>query len=515
MAERASRAQRIQGGLARWAWAVIAVLACSGVAWQLVPHDDHANLIMVYLLGIVLVASRYGQGPSVLTSVLSVAAYDFFFVPPIFTFVVNDLRHLFTFAMMLLVALVISSLTARIRRQAEAARERERRTAALYRLSRELTGAASPEALAGAAARHVGEVFDATAFVLLPDASGALKPVGEVAAADVEEDVARAAFDRGVVAGAGAASHGDAKALYVPLAGARGAVGVLGVVPHARAELVKPTRMRQLEAFADQTAVAVERALLAAVAEHAQLETEAERLKSGLLSSVSHDLRTPLGAITGSLSAILDEDGNLDAATQRDLVQTAYDEADRLARLVRDLLDMTKMQAGAPRVAKEWAPLEEIVGSALGRLEGALAARPVEVRIPADLPLVPLDAVLVEQLLVNVLENAVKYTPAESPLEISARSVEDGKARAVEVAIADRGPGVAAGDEEKVFDKFARGAAASGPGAGLGLAICRAIAAAHGGSIRVERREGGGARFVFSLPLDGEPPVVHEEERLS
>lgn len=259
-----------------------------------------------------------------------------------------------------------------------------------------------------------------------------------------------------------------------------------------------------LDAFTAQIAASLERARLAELAQQASLRVEAEQLRNALLSSVSHDLRTPLAVITGTASTLLEE--RIPPPVRRELTETIVEEADRLARLVRNLLDMTRLEAGAVRVKKEWGSLEEVVGSALERMGSALDGRPVETEIPADLPLVPFDPVLVEQVLVNLLENAVKYTPAGSPIRIGARIAGD----AVEVTVADRGPGIPAGEEERVFDKFQRAEKGRG-GVGLGLTICRGIVVAHGGRIRAERREGGGAVFTFTLPIEGEPPVLSTE----
>ena len=258
-----------------------------------------------------------------------------------------------------------------------------------------------------------------------------------------------------------------------------------------------------LEAFGGLAALALERAQLAEEAERARLQVETERMRSSLLSSVSHDLRTPLAGITGAASSLLAGDQALDASTRRELTQSIYDEANRLNVLVRNLLDMTRLESGAIHVNKAWQPLEEVIGAALTRMDSALASRPVEVRLSDELPLVPLDEVSIEQVLVNLLENAMRYTPSGSPIELSAWP--DGTLVVVEVA--DRGPGLAPGDEVRVFEKFYR-AQASPHGVGLGLAICRGIVEVHGGRIWAENRPGGGVAFRFELPIEGQPPVL-------
>ncbi|HLC42525.1 MAG TPA: DUF4118 domain-containing protein [Methylomirabilota bacterium] len=339
--------------------AVMVVSLCTAVSWAIHSHLELSNIIMVYLLGVVGVSAWTSRGPSLLASVLSVLAFDFFFVPPYLSFTVLDSQYLITFAVMLVVALVISTLADRIRRQAEAARA-------------------------------------------------------------------------------------------------------------------------------------------------AQVSAETERLRNALLSSVSHDLRTPLASITGSASSLLESGEHLDAVTRRELLQAIHEEADRLNRLVQDLLEMTRLESGAVIVRREWHPIEELVGAALGRLGKRLGARPVLTRIPADLPLVPLDGVLIEQLLINLIDNALKYTPETSPIEIAAFGDDDG----VMVEVADRGPGLPPGDERRVFDKLYRGQAKAGRGSGLGLAICRGIVEAHGGRIWAENRSEGGVAFRFTLPVKETPPSI-------
>jgi len=277
-------------------------------------------------------------------------------------------------------------------------------------------------------------------------------------------------------------------------------VAVLSIGSRDPARLQSPEIQEYLAAFANQIASAIERTDLASEAEWAQLQMKTEQMRSSLLSSVSHDLRTPLAVVTGAASSLLED--AIDATTRRELTETILQEALRLNRLVRNLLDMTRLEAGAVRVNKEWQPLEEVVGSALNRMEDALAGRQVVTDLALDLPLVPLDAVLIQQLFVNLLENALKYTPAGSPIEIRAGV----RAGGVEIVVADRGPGIPAGEEQRVFDKFYRVSGAQGGGVGLGLAICKGIVMAHGGQLFVSNRAGGGAEFHIYLPVDGEPP---------
>jgi two-component system, OmpR family, sensor histidine kinase KdpD len=462
---------------ARWAGeiaaAVGAVTVSTGVAWILFGHQSLPDVAMAFLLGVVAVAVRRSLGAALLAAVLSVLSYDFFFIPPYLSFTVDDGRHVVTFVVMFVVAALISTLTQRIRRQASDAEVREQRTARLYAMTRELSSARGFDALRAIAIRHVGELCEGEAAILVPGPPGGA----------------------------------DARGIDVPLAGAGGRIGVLRVVPGVRGRFDDLEQRATLETFAAQIAGALERARAADEAEEARLEAETERLRSALLSSVSHDLRTPLAVITGAATTLLTGAGAVDAAAQRDLLSAICDESSRLTRLVTNLLDMTRLTAGSLAVHKEWESIEAVAGAALGRVEERLAGRPIHASLPPDLPLVPFDAVLVEQVLINLLENAAKYTPAGSAIDIRAAATPD----EVSVEVADRGPGVPAAERERIFDKFYRVPGARTGGAGLGLAICRGIVEAHGGRIRVADREGGGAVFCFTLPIEGAPPAVEED----
>jgi two-component system sensor histidine kinase KdpD len=374
-------------------------------------------------------------------------------------------------------------------------------------MSRELASTRGVDSLLMIAVRHAVEAVGGQLAMLLPDGDGRLtlraaQPA--VAVTDTSEmAVAQWVYEHREMAGLGTTTLPGAKALYLPLVGSRGAVGVMGVRPPDSRTFEAPEQLHLLETFASQTALAIERAILAEEAQAAQVRVEAERLRSSLLSSVSHDLRTPLTSITGAASTLLESDGGLTAASRRDLLETISEEAHRLNRLVQNLLEMTRLEAGV-QVKKDWHPLEEVVGAALSHLERLLREHPVRASLPKDLPLVPLDDVLIEQVLINLLENAVKYTPPGTLIEIGA-SAGDG---AVTVEVADRGPGLPPGDVERAFEKFYRGAPEVARGAGLGLAICRAIVGAHGGRIWAENRREGGVAFRFTLPISGTPPQM-------
>ncbi|MFI5371522.1 MAG: DUF4118 domain-containing protein [Candidatus Eisenbacteria bacterium] len=486
------------------------VIACTLVAWAMSRAFDLSNLAMVYLLGVVVTATAFGRGPAILSAILGVAAFDFFFVPPVLTFRVSDTQYLVTFAVMLLVAAVVGTLTARMREQSAASRQRERRTAALYQLSRELAGAGSTKALLDAAVTRLGEVFEARVVVLTPDDHGRLAvAAGDqtlLGERDHELGVAQWAFDHEQPAGLGTETLPAAHALHLPVIGPTRPLGVLSLRPTDEGRLGDPDRQQLLRTFANQIAVALERARLAGEAERARVEVETERMRNALLSTVSHDLRTPLAAITGAASSLRDDTG-LDAGTRRELAETISDEAVRLNRLVGGLLDMTRLESGAVRVRKQWHSLEEVVGAALARVGPALDTRPLRLVLPEGPELVSIDDVLFGQVIVNLVENALKYTPADSPVELTA-TIEDKRLR---FEVADRGPGLAPGEETRVFEKFYRGSHGERGGVGLGLTISRALVEAHGGRLSAANRPGGGAVFTVELPMEGHAPEIEAE----
>ena len=498
---------RLRAPAKNYIWAAGVIALCTAVCWLMFSRFDRSNLIMVYLVGVAFVATRFGRGPSALATALGVAAFDFFFVPPYLTFAVSDAQSLVTFAVMLVVGLLVSTLAVRVKDQGEAARQRERRTRVLYTMSRELAALRAPEEIAVVAARHVAELFRGPAAVLVPGPAGGLVPASSSpdgwATDDRESAVAAWAFERGRPAGLGTDTLPGASALYLPLSGGHGPLGVLGLRPHESLQPLSPDQMDLLETLAHQVAVSLDRARLASETEKARLATESERLRNTLLSSVSHDLRTPLAVITGAASSLLQDAPP--GGDERELKETIYEEAERLNHLVTNLLDMTRLESGSIRLRREWHSVEEVVGSALARLERSLAGRPVETTMPPDLPLVPMDAVLVEQVLFNLVDNAVKYTPARTPIRLAA-SRDDGS---VTIEVADEGPGLPPGSEERIFEKFERGG--GGRGFGLGLTICRAIVTAHGGRIWAENRPRGAA-FRFMLPLGAAPPAPPDLE---
>jgi two-component system sensor histidine kinase KdpD len=497
--------------ISSYLWAAVLVICSTLAAWSLFGREQLADVVMVYLLGIILFSARFALAPSLLAALLSVAGFDFFFIPPYLTFDITDFRHAVTFFVMFLVATVISGQTQRIRNQAATAHERESRTAALYALSRELSSARTFERVIEVALGHLERAFASRVAVFTMSDAGELERAHASAslpsATERDLSVSQWVWSHQQEAGLGTGTLPGADALHVPLTASGGAVGVLSLRPQQHDRFDDLEQRRQVDAFAAQLAGAMERARLAEETQKARLQVETEQLRSSLLSSVSHDLRTPLAVITGAASTLVEGATSIDAAERLDLTETILEEAERLNRLIRNLLDMTRLESGAVRVKKEWMSLEEVVGAALGRMDARLAQREVHVDLPV-LPLLPFDGLLIEQALINLLENAVKYS--EGPIEISAKA----SASEVIVEVADHGPGIPKGQELLVFDKFHRAVRERSPGGvGLGLAICRAIVAAHGGRIWVENRNSGGARFCFALPIEGEPPALPLPER--
>lgn len=477
---------------------------CTALSFALFPKLAITNLVMLYLFTVVLLASLLGRGPSIFATVFSVANFSFFFVPEYYSFSVANTEYAITLGVMLLVSILISGLTVQVRHQAQMARQQERQTAALFAMNRRLTAALSLEDLLEETVNQVSRSFEGRASLLLPVREGELAvQAGAPLASDDDKEwsVARWVYRHGHVAGQGTETLPEVKALYVPLRTAQQTIGVLRLETPRADHPLDVERLRLLEALGNQVALAIERENLRKQAHEVKVEVEAERLRNALLSSVSHDLRTPLTVIAGSASTLLEGEGELDAQTEHELTQTIFEESQRLDRLVHNLLEMGRLQSGEIKINKEWHVLEEVVGCALGHLDTQLKERPVRVLLPPDLPLVKMDALLMERVFVNLVENAVKYTPPGTTLEISGHL----EAKNLVLAIADRGPGLPPGEEEKVFEKFYQRAPGHGRGAGLGLAICKSIVEAHGGAIQAGNRPGGGAVFRLTIPLHEVP----------
>lgn len=471
---------------------------------------DPTNLVMLYLLAVVVAAIRWGRGPSVLTAVLSVLAFDFFMVPPQLTLAVSDAQYILTFLGLLAVGLVISTLAVREREQAEAARRRETHTAALYDLSRDLATAVSQKPVMQAAIRNISGLFDCETAVFLPKGD-TLTLQARSSQFPSDQDghaVATWVFRRGQAAGLGTNTLAATDARYLPLRTAQGVIGVVGIKPSPESsEFMSPDQQRLLEALLSQIALAMEAVQLADKARQAQVLRETEKLQTALLNSVSHNLRTPLASITGALSSLRDDDQMLGDSARRDLLNTAWEEAERLNHLVGNLLNMTRLEAGAITLALEACDVQDLVGVTLTQMANRLRHRQLVMDVPGALPPVMIDLVLTAQALVNLVDNALKFSPADSPIGIRAYLDQ----RQVVIEISDEGIGIPPSELEHVFDKFYRVQQVSDTGGtGLGLSISRGIVELHGGRIWAVNRPGGGTTFAIALPI-AEPDFISQE----
>jgi|SRR5579884_598186 len=459
-----------------------------------------ANLQVLYLLAVVVSALRWGRRAAIFSAAVGTFVFDFVFVPPQLSFAITDVQFLVTLTGLLAVALVTGTLAGRVREQIEAARNREAYSASLYSLSRSLATTRSLDRILEVIAYHIGETFERPVVILLP-ADGRLSAMFESPDFPFPQEERAAAewvFQHGRQAGPGTGMFTESTIRYLPLTTSRGVVGVLGVKAAGSGERwLSAEQHRLLEAFASQAALASERALLEEKARHAQLLEQTDKLQKSLLNSISHDLRTPLASITGALSSLSEDSAVLDEATRRELLDTAQEEARRLNRLVGNLLDMTRLEAGAMRVKIEPCDVQDVIGAALAQLGEGARKRKIVVETQPDLPLVPMDFVLITQTLVNLLDNALKYSPAGEPVCLQVRAAEQD----LEILVADRGIGIPPGEVERIFERFRRQSrSAARQGAGLGLSICKGFVEAHGGRIWAERRPEGGSIFGFTLP---------------
>ena len=496
----------------RWPAYTIAVGASIGAALLFSPllgWLDLANIAMLFLLVVVLVAFRYGRGPSVLATCVSVGCFDFFYVAPRFTFAVADLQYLVTFAVMLAVGVTTGQLTASLRFHARVASHRERRSVALYEFARELSGVLMTEQVIDATHAAIARTFQARTVLLLPDADDQLQlPAQEAGQGTAPEPgVAQWAFDHAEAAGLGTDTLPASAWFYLPMVAPMRTRGVLAIAPRQSRWLLIPEQKKQLEAFAALAAIALERVHYIEVAQLALVSMESERLRNSLLAALSHDLRTPLTLLVGLSESLVRAKPALPEA-QLDTARVLHDESLRMKALVANLLDMARIESGQVKLDLQWQAIEEVVGSSLLLCGKLLADHVVTTRIPATAPLVRFDAVLLERVLCNLLENAAKYTPAGSRVAIAAAV----RGEKLALTVDDDGPGVPPGREDAIFEKFTRGERESAkPGVGLGLAICRALVEAHGGAIVAGRSALGGAQFTVTLPL-GTPPAAPAAE---
>jgi two-component system, OmpR family, sensor histidine kinase KdpD len=472
---------------------------CTAIAYPVYPHFDPVNIVMVYLLGTTIVGLRLGRGPSVLSAIGNVAAFDFFFVPPRYSFYFAETQYVFTFGVILGVALVIANLMVNVRRQTESAAARERRTATLYAMSRELGVARDAQTIAAAAARHVGAALDGDAVVLLVDDKGSLRTPEQPEEPGGIADLAMAeqTFRSGQSAGPGMQRPVESPCFYFPLSGGGHPNGVLVVRPVEIYRLL-PEQQRLVEALAEQIALALERVRLGELAAESRAAAERAALRNTLLASISHDLRGPLSTIAGAGSLVAQSNGSLDRHRRKTLGHLIEEKARDMSQLLSNVLELMRLETTTGAIRADWQSLEELAGTAVRYTEHRLDSRRVTTNIPSDAPLAFLDGQLIVQLLSNLLENAAKHTPPSTLISIGAVTRGDRLVLTVE----DDGPGFGTRDPQTLFEKFERGQVEGHvSGVGLGLAICRAIATLHGGEICAVNRPTGGARFEITLPL--------------
>ena len=502
--------------LRNWQRYLLSALACAAttvVTTPLLGHLDLANIVMLFLLTVLLVAVLLGLRPALLASFLSVGLFDFFFVPPRFTFVVNDGQYLVTFAVMLVVAIITGRLAAGLRSRADESALAARHARALSEMARELSGALMLEQVAEITDRFLDAILQAKGDIVLYDRDGQPRPAVEHRAPRlvVEPHMAAIAFERGEAVECSVLAESGCAAVYLPLKAPMRVRGIIAVAPTQSSPEQLSAQRPHLETMASLVAIAVERIHYVDVAQSTQVQIVSERLRSSILSALSHDLRTPLAALVGLADSLACSRPPLGDA-QRESAEAIREQAERLSGLVENLLDMARLHAGKVTLHKEWQAIEEVIGSSIKLLGRALAEHPVTVRLADDLPLVEFDAVLIERVFCNLLENAAKYAPPGSAIEIEVSLREAW----MEVRVADGGPGfsVAEAGTDALFEMFVRGESESAlPGVGLGLAICRAIVEAHDGTIAAgnqSQRPQGGACVTFTLPL-GKPPTIEEE----
>lgn len=490
---------------------LLALATCGITALIALPLRDRldlANSVMLFLLAVALVAVRLGRGPAIFTAFCSVALFDFFFVPPRLSFAVSDMQYLVTFAVMLAVALIITHLTTGLARQAQTAEARELQALTLYDLAKALAGALAQTQVLEAGARFLRENLHAETHLVLPDAQENLHSIAAPATplSSAAENTARSVFDSGEVIEADYIAGGERRSIFLPLKGSTRMRGVLVVlVEYGHREVLRSQRSL-LMTVASLMAIAIERLHFVEVAHNSQLQVSSERLRSSILSALSHDVRTPLTVMYGMADSLALAKPPLSALAQETAI-TIRDQALLLNNMVGNLLEMARLQTGQVRLRKEWQPLEEVIGASIKLLGTGLQGHAVKVSLPPDLPLLEFDAVLVERVFCNLLENAAKYSPASADINVRAQACD----ATIEIAICNAGAGFPPDSLTRIFDLFERGSVESSvPGFGVGLSICRTIVEAHGGVIRAFNPAGGGACVCFTLPR-GTPPQIEGE----
>jgi two-component system sensor histidine kinase KdpD len=493
--------------------ACLTAATATAVGWALRPHISESDVIMLYVAAVTVAAFRVRLAAGLVSALFSALAFNFFFTEPLFTFLVDDSRYLLTFVLIGGVGALVATLAARLKEHARAVGTREAQAQELFRLTRRLAACKTEHDVAEVAADQIHRLFAIPSCVLLP-ADGELRLVARRGVMDqdeVEQVTARWCADHGVPAGRGTATLPGSAGRYLPLGHEREVHGVLGVRPSDERRLDQPDQQHMLETVVTLVGEFLDRVRLESRAAQSRLQAETEKVRSTLLSSVSHDLRTPLATLTGAATTLLDPQAQLSAQTRYELLARIASEARRLERLLENVLHMTRLDGAAIRPNLEWEIPDEIVAAAVARVAPLTGGRAVRVRGLEGPLLARIDPVLIEQLVTNLLENALVHAPGDTPIDVQVRAPDD----TIVLEVADRGPGLGALDPERVFDKFVRGPGPSSNGVGLGLAICKAIAQVHGGRVWVRARDGGGAVFGATLPRggpDGERAPSFEED---
>jgi two-component system sensor histidine kinase KdpD len=490
----------------RYVLGVLLVVAVTLFGRLVAQYLDPTNLIMFYLLAVVIAAVYLGRGPAIITSIFGVLAFDFFLINPIFSFSVDDTQYILTFFGLLIVGLIISNSAALLRDQVAVLRNKEKETQSLFTLSRELTGAVSLDQVMQIAIQTTSAILDRKCVILLPQ-NGALEI--KQASVDLTLDsneyaVAEWSFKQALPAGKGTDTLPAAAIRFTPLNTGHGPVGVLGIRPNNTIENSFTNDQRMLlDGLSNLIAQAIERVNLVHAATQSEMLRNTEKLQSALLNSISHELKTPLSSIIGVLTSLGESEKNrrpsrkLDTSTKIELLDSATDQARQLNRLVENLLNMTRLEAGSVHLNLVPCDIQDLIGSVLQQFSTRLEEHPLHLEIPDDLPLITCDAILIAQVVTNILDNACKYSQSGSPITIGAVRKE----QEVEIFIRDNGVGLPEEELDKIFDKFYRGSHHKNTtGTGLGLSICKGIVEAHGGWIKAEKNPDKGLKVSFSLP---------------
>lgn len=493
-----------------WSFTIIVLITISMYLIQ--DYLDLVNSFAIYFLPILIVAVKWGAAPACFVAVTEILIFDFFYIAQANSMAIHNNRYLISFVILILVALITGTLSTALKKEAVHAREEGARLAALYELSHDLTAVADLDEILVSTVRKVAGSVKGQVAVMIPDTGGKLElraysgVSGKNVLCEKDREVAARVFETGEASGMETEKLSEADCLYLPLRTEQVIHGVLVVWPKARDVRFKPEQLRMLEALTDLAAMAIDRVRLAEKAREAKILAESERLRTALLNSLSHDFRTPLASIIGAVTGLLEGDDVFTPEARHELLQTIHQGALRMERFVNNLLDMAMLESGVIKLRKDWCDIQDAIGVAIGRMDEALGNRPLKIKIEPGLPLIRADGVLIEQVLINLLDNALKYSVPDSEILITA-SRRPGDQLAVSVA--NRGYKIPEEDLGRIFDKFFR---ISSPlqvsGTGLGLSICKGIIESHGGTIWAENYQGRGTMITFTLPMADQPADI-------